>query len=488
MEKMKRIWIYLLLFICWGCSGDRTITNYKEEVPVIYPDYAEVTVPFNIAPLNFSICSDDEAYVIFKYGSQQFVVDAENGDIIIPEKKWKSLLAGAKGQALEVTVVKKEQGRWEGYIPFHIYVAEEPVDKYLAYRLIEPGYALWNQMGIYQRDLESYEESAIYENKMTGYNCVNCHSFCNRNPEQMLFHMRGKTAGTVLLNQEHMDFLNTKAEQTMSALVYPFWHPSGKYIAFSVNKTTQDMHPTQRTEVYDTASDVVVYDIEKRAILSAPEIFTQGSFETFPTFSPDGKTLYYCSAPACPMPDSIRQLKYSLCRLSFDASSGTFGSTVDTLYNACLTGKSISFPRVSPDGNHVLCTISGYGTFPIWHKDADLYLIDLKTRKGHYPEALNSDDTESYHTWSSNGRWIVFSSRRLDGLYTRPFFAYMNESGEISKPFLLPQKKTKYYTALMKSYNIPEFITGKVENQALRIRKLAEKEATSVSFRLVEGK
>lgn len=248
------------------------------------------------------------------------------------------------------------------------------------------------------------------------------------------------------------------------------------------------MHPTQRTEVYDTASDVVVYDIEQRAILSAPEIFTQGSFETFPTFSPDGKTLYYCSAPACPMPDSIRQLKYSLCSLSFDASSGTFSTTVDTLYNACLNGKSISFPRISPDGNYLLCTISGYGTFPIWHKDADLYMIDLKTGKGHYPEALNSDDTESYHSWSSNGRWIVFSSRRLDGLYTRPFFAYVNENGEISKPFLLPQKKTKYYTTLMKSYNIPEFITGKVENRALRIRKQAEKEATPVSFRLVEGK
>ena len=48
---------------------------------------------------------------------------------------------------------------------------------YLAYRLIEPGYELWNQMGIYQRNLEDYKQSPIMENKYSGQNCMNCHSF-----------------------------------------------------------------------------------------------------------------------------------------------------------------------------------------------------------------------------------------------------------------------------------------------------------------------
>ena len=154
---------------------------------------------------------------------------------------------------------------------------------------------------------------------------------------------------------------------------------------------------------------------------------------------------------------------------------------ITQLGDARANGKSVSFPRVSPDGRFMLCTLSGYGTFPIWHKDADLYMIDLKSGVGSYPETLNSNDTESYHSWSSNGRWVVFSSRRLDGLYTRPFIAYVGKDGKTGKPFLLPQKEADYYAGLMKSYNIPEFVTGKVTNRSYQIRRLAEQGGISVS-------
>lgn len=53
---------------------------------------------------------------------------------------------------------------------------------------------------------------------------------------------------------------------------------------------------------------------------------------------------------------------------------------------------------------------------------------------------VNSDDTESFHNWSSNSRWFVFSSRRGDGLYTRLYLASMDENGVVGKPFLLPQE------------------------------------------------
>ena len=68
----------------------------------------------------------------------------------------------------------------------------------------------------------------------------------------------------------------------------------------------------------------------------------------------------------------------------------------------------------------------------------------------------------------------MFSSRRLDGLYTRPFIAYVGKDGKTGKPFLLPQKEADYYAGLMKSYNIPEFVTGKVTNRSYQIRRLAE--------------
>ena len=480
---MKQFYFIILLFFFWACAKDRQISGNMESLPTIFPDYVNVTIPYNIAPLNFSVQSSGQPILaLFRYGDEEFQVEGRNGEVCIPEKKWKDLLIQAKGDSIEITIAKKEQDKWIAYSPFSMYVTKEAVDPYLAYRLIDPGYSLWNKMGIFQRNLESYEETSVYENKITNYNCVNCHSFCQYNPDKMLFHMRAKMGGTVLIDEGEIEFLETKVEETISALVYPYWHPSGKYIAFSVNKTTQDLHPTQRTEVYDTASDVVVYDIEKHTILSTPLTTSRNNFETFPTFSPDGKTLFYCSAPACPMPDSIRKLSYSLCYLSFDPETGTFGNTAVTLYNACTDGKSVSFPRVSPDGKFMLCTLSAYGTFPVWHKDADLYMIDLRTKRGFYPDAVNSDDTESYHSWSSNSRWIVFSSRRMDGLYTRPFLAYVAETGVIDKPFVLPQKDTGYYDLLMKSYNIPEFITGKVDNNSFKIRKKAERGGVAVKY------
>lgn len=387
----------------------------------------------------------------------------------------------AKDDSVRVTVARKKGDRWEIWQPVSLNVAADPVDPYLVYRLIEPGYALWNKMGIYQRGMESFDETTVYENKMTDYNCVNCHSFCGHDPDKMLFHLRAKLVGTVLVDGDEVELLDTKTDKTISAFTYPYWHPSGRYIAFSINRTTQQLHSTQRTEVYDTASDVIVYDVERHTFLSVPGLASQSSFDTFPSFSPDGKSLFYCTAPACLMPDSIGKLAYSLCCISFDPESGTFGSQVDTLFDARANGKSVSFPRVSPDGRFMLCTLSGYGTFPIWHKDADLYMIDLKSGVGSYPETLNSNDTESYHSWSSNGRWVVFSSRRLDGLYTRPFIAYVGKDGKTGKPFLLPQKEADYYAGLMKSYNIPEFVTGKVTNRSYQIRRLAEQGGISVS-------
>jgi len=75
----------------------------------------------------------------------------------------------------------------------------------------------------------------------------------------------------------------------------------------------------------------------------------------------------------------------------------------------------------SPDGRYILFCKSGHGNLTIWQPESDLYLLDLKTGIVSKPD-INSNKSESFHTWSSTGRWIVFSSRRDDGLlYTRPY-------------------------------------------------------------------
>jgi hypothetical protein len=488
---MKQI-VYVLLAIIpvfASCTGAAPEGKRSAETPAIFPDYAGSVIPPNIAPLRFALTGPAaEAYAVFEAGNQRLTVKARKGSFRIPAASWKKLLAEATGKHLTVAVTAREEGgEWISYAPFNLHVANEPIDPYIAYRLIDPGYELWNRMGIYQRNLANYTETPIIENKMSEKNCINCHSFCMQNPDKMLFHMRATYSGTLLIDGARIEKLNTQTKQTLSPVVYPSWHPSGRFVAFSVNQTKQGYHHNDpnRVEVFDEASDVVVYDVEKHEIRTTGSLFAPGAFETFPTFSPDGKTLYFCSAPARPMPQAFKEVKYSLCSISFDPASGTFGSVVDTLYRAAEGGKSASFPRVSPDGKYLLYTLSGYGNFSIWHKDADLYMLDLAEGTNRPMDVLNSPDAESYHSWSSNSRWIVFSSRRIDGLYTRPFLAYINDEGKASKPFLLPQKETDFYHRLMKSYNIPEFITGKVRTPARRLALKAKNDpGVDLTFRL----
>jgi len=484
----KKIIYFLLfsVFIFTGCSESVHITHKSDTLPGIFPDYINVTIPPNIAPLNFKFLDETkDSRLILRSGEKEVEVKGIQGSFHINPSDWQKMLETAKGNAIEATVCKKTDNGWMSYAPFLWHVAEEPIDPYIAYRLIPPGYTLWKEMGIYQREVGTFKESAIIENKMTGNNCMNCHSFCMQDPQKMLFHMRQTYPGTYLINGDKIEKLNTKTDQTISALVYPSWHPSGKFIAFTVNDTKQAFHMNDpnRIEVFDLASDAVVYDIEKHELVTAPELFSPNRYENFPTFSPDGRTLYFCTADVQDLPTDFKQVKYSLCSISFDPDSSTFGNAVDTLFNAIAEDKSVSFPRVSPDGKYLLYTLSSYGNFSIWHKDADLYMVNLETKE-HYPlKEANSNDVESYHSWSSNSRWIVFSSRRIDGLYTRPYFAYIDENGQAHKAFLMPQEDTDFYHGFMKSYNIPEFITGKVDYPVHAIVDAAKNEkGNNVTF------
>jgi hypothetical protein len=455
----------------------------SDALPHIFPDYDGTTIPCNIAPLNFRITESGSAFMArFSAGADSFDVYGSR-DIRIPAGKWKRLLRQHAGTSLSVSIFAKETTGWVRYKSLRIAIAPEPVDPYIAYRLIEPGYEYWGTMGIYQRHLESFDETPVIVNTLTDGSCINCHSFCNHNPQQMLFHVRAQHAGTVLSNNGTLSKLNLKTPDILSAGVYPRWHPQGRYIAFSVNKTFQAFHSAGRhlIEVYDTASDLIIYDTETQTINYTPAIHSPGRFETFPEWSPDGATLYFCSAPAMEMPDKYDSLKYDLLKVRFDPQTAKIGNVIDTVLSAAATGKSVAFPRISPDGKYLLVCLSDFGTFPIWHKDNDLYLLNLSTGVLAPAENINSCESDSYHSWSSDGRWIAYGSRRLDELYTRPYIAYFDTSGIFRRPFLLPQKMpSNHYNESLKSYNIPEFITGKITASPQALERIIKGEAVNV--------
>ena len=123
---------------------------------------------------------------------------------------------------------------------------------------------------------------------------------------------------------------------------------------------------------------------------------------------------------------------------------------------------SVSHPRISPDGRYLLYTVADYGTFPIWHPEADLQMMDLKTGRIDTLAIVNSEKSDTYHSWSSNSRWFVFASKRDDGLYGKPYFCYVDKEGKAHKPFCLPQEHPTFYDNNLKSFNAPELGKGKV--------------------------
>ena len=474
---MRKI-LYTLLGLIGLTACTETVSDATQEniLPQIYPDYTGVTIPVNIAPLCFNMADETalriDAVVTDSHGGSLHAQGEESVDFDLDE--WHGLLAQNRGDSLSVVVSAKYEDGWHTYKPFSIYVSPDSIDYDLCYRLIEPGYEVWSKMGIYERDLSSFEERPLIENTQFE-GCVNCHSFNRADPKDMSLHIRGPH-GATLLRQDYgpVTAYNTRTDHTLGLCVYPYWHPSGRYIAYSTNTTNQLFHSagSNRVEVFDTASDLQVYDVEKNELLLSPLLKQDSVYETYPVFSADGRSLYFCAARA--LPEGSHQLdsiRYNLCRIDFNPETGTFGDQIETVVDAVSQQKSVSFPRPSYDGRFLCYTLSDYGQFSIWHHEADLWLLDLRSEKGEVKseklaaarpmDGANSKDTESFHNWSTNSRWLVVSSRRDDGLFTRPYFCHVDKDGNVTKAFMLPQRNPRqFYRGRFMSFNVPDFITG----------------------------
>ena len=139
------------------------------------------------------------------------------------------------------------------------------------------------------------------------------------------------------------------------------------------------------------------------------------------------------------------------------------------------TGKSVTWPRPSYDGRYIMYTQTEYGYFSVWHPEADLWLLDLKTGERRAMDEVNSPRAESLHNWTPNSRWFFFTSRRDDGLYTRIYLASLDAHGKATKPFLLPQRNPKeYYRMSLYSFNTPDFASRRIEPHSHEVARQIE--------------
>lgn len=521
--------VILAACICAGilasCGHSASVPASFSEVdsqPTLYPDYNGVTVPSNIAPLNFAIEDEGDEYVTrFKVGAQEWVVGGQS--VVIDANDWHDMkqAALASQAAISVEVFVEKGGQWSHLMPFAIKVSADEIDPYISYRLIAPSYVTYENLTINQRNLENFDETLIYGNMINTTEkdgqCINCHSYQNYDPNTLQFHVRQHKGGTVICHDGQIEKIDMKVEGSVSAGVYPTWHPTLPLIAYSTNHTGQTFHTydVQKIEVQDTYSDLILYDVKAHEVM--PLERDTNDLDCFPFWDPAGKYLYYCSAhyeqqdstttKELDLITHYEDVHYNLYRRSFDASKRSFGPR-ELVFDADTC--SATLPRISPDGRYLMFTLADFGVFHIWHNTSELYMIDLQksnfggaqagnqaqagkqdqadkqNQAGNQPQAsgknanlsvrclteLNSPDVESYHSWSSNGKWVIFSSRRYDGNFTRPFIAHFNEDGTFDRPFELPQSDPRYHQQFLRSYNIPEFMKGPVTVRPQELAKV----------------
>jgi len=543
------IYVAILSQLILACTAKvpSTFTEDKDN-PTIYPDYIGVTVPINIAPLHFHIDHDSTAtdfVTRFTAGSQEWIVAGE--DVRPGLKKWHKMIdaALAADGDINVDVFVKANNAWLKHKTFNITVSNDSIDPYISYRLISPSYVTYEDLTLNQRCLENFKESLIYGNMINSDEangqCINCHHAQWYNPNRIQFHVRQHLGGTVIAYDGKVQKVDLKTDSTISAGVYPTWHPTKPWIVYSTNNTGQSFHTrdVQKIEVQDTKSTLIFYDLENNTVTPITRDTT--NFDCFPFWSPDGKYVYYVSAHwekrdtvqmDFELIKNYKEVQYNLYRIAFNEKDHTFGPR-ELIYDAVARNRSVTLPRVSPDGRWLMFTEGQFGVFHIWHNDADLFLMDLAqaqpveptpvvTYDRHaLPESfspeklnnveretladslreaqgrrtplpshirniteLNSHDVESYHSWSSNGAWVIFSSRRDDGNFTRPFIAHHDGNGHFSRPFELPQDNPQYHRQFLRSYNIPEFLSGPVTVRPQEFAAVIKQEANKAQLKI----
>jgi len=469
----------VFIFSCTGVhKPDMGSCKVLSRFPSITPDYIDVMVPPNIAPLNFIVEEPGDRFFVRLSGNagEGIEIISKKPGIKIPMKKWKRLLGANKGGSYQMDICVKQGEQWVRFKTVSNGIAKENLDPYLTYRKLSTMFYLPNpEMGIYQRSIETFEERTILHRRHVRNSCINCHTAAANQTGTMLFHVRRHDMGPgMIIIHNGTVRMENHSLSPRGLISLTSIHPNGKVMAFAAVKMgffslIWGGSIDDRLQ-FEYAADLGLYDIETGEIRFIPGLSSPEYNETWPSWSGDGTYLYFSrckvSWPAPKpdeekvLPENYKDVKYDLMRASYDSSTRTFGEP-EVLLSAQEVGKSCLQPSVSFNGRFVAFFLADYGIFPLLRPESDMYLMDMKTRN-YKAMACNSPQSESMIRWSSNDRWILFGSKRRDMVYTRLYFAYVDENGQSRRAVELPQEDPMTDETNLKIFTTASFLTKPV--------------------------
>ncbi len=329
--------------------------------------------------------------------------------------------------------------------------------------------------------------------------CGNCHSFSNDGSVLGLDVDYGNDKGAyailpvsqqMVLNDEKIitwsDYKKSDGETTFGLLSKI--SPDGRYVISTVKDravfvATPDIWFSQL--FFPIKGILVVYDTEKGTFKPLPGADDPEYVQSNPTWSPDGKSIVFARTKAYrkdsianatsvllsekDVPEFVKDkepFKFDLYRVPFNDGRG---GKAEPIEGASHNGKSNYFAKFSPDGKWIIfCKAENY---MLLMPDSELYIIPAEGGEARRLRA-NTPRMNSWHSWSSNGRWLVFSSK-ANTAYTQLFLTHIDEQGESTPPVVLDR-----FTGSDRAANIPEFVALPAES----IVKITEQFLDAYSF------
>jgi pentatricopeptide repeat protein len=309
--------------------------------------------------------------------------------------------------------------------------------------------------------------------------CGNCHSFADNGSVLGLDVDYGNDKGAyaIMPVSKHMvmndakiitwaDYKREDGELTFGLLSRV--SPTGRYVISTVKDRSvfvpiPDLMISQL--FFPIKGILVVYDRETKTFAALPGADDPQYVQSNPVWSPDGKYIVFARTKAYHAERLDQQnnalvdekdvpeftvekqpFRYDLYRIPFNDGKG---GTPEPLRGASGNGMSNYFPKYSPDGKWIVfCKARSY---MLLQPDSELYIIPAEggvARRLRY----NTARMNSWHSWSSNSRWLVFSSK-VNTPYTQLFLTHIDEDGNDSPPVLLER-----FTSPDRAANIPEFV------------------------------
>ncbi|MBU0763029.1 MAG: hypothetical protein KKD39_08390 [Candidatus Altiarchaeota archaeon] len=446
-----------------------SIRELDGEVQVTLPQDG-ASFPENLAPPEFEWVGDADIWLL------KFIIPDENITVLTRKNSfrpsselWSRIKASSKNRYID-TYLYGQKDSWLGGKSFRFRISESPADGYIVYRMAGYPFNFATQKPpIYFRDISADKAELFFE---TTSFCFSCHSFA-KDSSKMIYSTRrdteeGRIYGVDIIYADGSEYYelikNDSGSPWVKGSMIGSWMPDHKTVLLEINAIPKSIEYTSdRTAelYYGDVGDIGVYDVSSKKLWSLNGADKEGLREYFPEPTPDGKFVSFAIQPISEENSSIN-VDSDIYIIPFNDGKGGIARP---FHGASEKGVREYFQRFSPDGKWMTFNrVEGEGD--VFLELSDIYIIPSSGGKAKRLEC-NSDNMDSLASWSTNSRWIVFTSRRYKN-ESRLYMAEIDEDGRAYPAVKVPGQEIGERLA----YHQPYFVSD--GRKLIEIRKKYE--------------